>query len=550
MARKSRKEAFLQVEKTGALLATAAYVRLSLENGGREEEDTLETQLLLVEQFIREKKDLRLADVYVDNGFTGTEFNRPEFLRLMKDVRDGKIQCIVVKDLSRFGRDYLEMGGYLENIFPLLNVRFIAITDHYDSAREEDRLGVLTPVKNLVNAMYARDMSQKGKAYWELCRKAGTVRPNNAPYGYLFSEAQGRLVIDREVEVYVRMIFAWALKGVPLREIAYRLEFLGAPKASERKGGERKEGVLWKDYMVRSIVTNPTYAGFHVMGKYKKSVCGDEKREAVPRNEWLYFPGYHEAYLTLEDYCYLEERREAARKRKREGEEARKELREKYKDCFQGLIFCAECGRRIPLFRRQHRKEAGETYFAYYRCPYDGEERRGCTHKPIQQNFLKMVVMEEIRNLIRVACDKAEVRRELQKAYGGEAALRQGVRNAARLKRKAQRFEERLQRAWEEAGNFAQREKLLADKKTAEKKLEEQEEKNREMEKALWHFREWEERLEEYLAFPEFDEALIRELVKKIWVVQGRWVEIEFRCRDPFFKVQGQGLKGEGGKPL
>lgn len=144
MARKSRKnrnvESNIQtVVKKENLLDTAAYIRLSVENGGNETDETLVVQQMLVERFIEEHPDLRLEEVYIDNGFTGTNFERPGFMRLMEDVRSGKVQCIVVKDLSRFGRDYLETGYYLETILPKLNVRFIAITDDYDSSRKEDR---------------------------------------------------------------------------------------------------------------------------------------------------------------------------------------------------------------------------------------------------------------------------------------------------------------------------------------------------------------------------------------------------------------------------
>lgn len=158
MARKSRKnrnvESNIQtVVKKENLLDTAAYIRLSVENGGNETDETLVVQQMLVERFIEEHPDLRLEEVYIDNGFTGTNFERPGFMRLMEDVRSGKVQCIVVKDLSRFGRDYLETGYYLETILPKLNVRFIAITDDYDSSRKEDRENISVPIKNMVNAM-------------------------------------------------------------------------------------------------------------------------------------------------------------------------------------------------------------------------------------------------------------------------------------------------------------------------------------------------------------------------------------------------------------
>lgn len=157
MARKSRKNMMPQVAVQEAvqqnekeLLRTAAYARLSVENGGHETEDSLHTQILQIHNYIRENPELTLTDTYADNGFTGTRFDRPEFERMMQDVRTGKIQCIVVKDLSRFGRDYIETGSYLETIFPMLHVRFIAINDDFDNIRQSDVDSLAVPIKNII----------------------------------------------------------------------------------------------------------------------------------------------------------------------------------------------------------------------------------------------------------------------------------------------------------------------------------------------------------------------------------------------------------------
>ena len=178
MARKSRKnmmpqaavqEAVQQNEKE--LLRTAAYARLSVENGGHETEDSLHTQILQIHNYIRENPELTLTDTYADNGFTGTRFDRPEFERMMQDVRTGKIQCIVVKDLSRFGRDYIETGSYLETIFPMLHVRFIAINDDFDNIRQSDVDSLAVPIKNMVNSLYAKDISKKISLSYQMRRE-------------------------------------------------------------------------------------------------------------------------------------------------------------------------------------------------------------------------------------------------------------------------------------------------------------------------------------------------------------------------------------------
>ena len=168
-------------------LDTAVYARLSLENSGHESDDSIKTQITLAETFVKEHPELKLVETYVDNGVSGTTFDRPAFTRLMNDVKTGKIQCIVVKDLSRFGRDYLEMGYYVEQLFPLLNVRFIAITDRYDSSNPKDRNSIVMPVKNMVNAMYAKDFSRKDAAFYAHCREIGRVMKKDMPYGLMIS---------------------------------------------------------------------------------------------------------------------------------------------------------------------------------------------------------------------------------------------------------------------------------------------------------------------------------------------------------------------------
>ena len=255
-------------------LPTGAYIRLSALNNGYKDADSISMQIKLVESFIMSHEELKLVETYVDNGYTGTEFDRPEFVRMMEDVKSGKILCIVVKDLSRFGRDYLETGYYVETIFPLLNVRFIAITDQFDSARTEDRNSIVVPVKNMVNAMYAKDYSRKQSSYQEMRRKQGTVLSSSAPLGYRYSEEDRRLIIDETVESYIRMTFAWYFAGVTNAEIARRMNFLGAPTYSAMKQRSRKGylSTAWSADTVKGIVHNPTYAGFAVMGKSFKSL--------------------------------------------------------------------------------------------------------------------------------------------------------------------------------------------------------------------------------------------------------------------------------------
>ena len=233
MARKSRKSFGIAENKdiTKSLvkkeeyMATAAYARLSSFNSGHETNDTMENQTALLLEFIRNHPELKLSEVYTDNGYSGTDFDRPEFMRLMDDVRTGKIQCIVVKDLSRFGRNYLEMGYYIETLFPRLNIRFIAVTDDFDSYRPEDRESLSVPIKNIVNAMYAKELSKKMVIAAAMRRQNPDKLPNGSvPFGYIENEEKSKYLSHPEIAPYVRMIFHWKLMGVGPTEIAKRLD--------------------------------------------------------------------------------------------------------------------------------------------------------------------------------------------------------------------------------------------------------------------------------------------------------------------------------------
>ena len=352
MARKSRRNKNVEavsnqiIENCENLIDTGAYIRLSVENGGNETDETLVVQQMLVEKFIEEHPDLKLAGTYIDNGFSGTNFERPGFLKLMEDVRSGKIQCIVVKDLSRFGRDYLETGYYLETILPRLNVRFIAITDDYDSSRKEDRENISVPLKNMVNAMYAKDMSKKILAAKDAQRKKGNITLSKVAFGYVRSEDRHRQIVDEEVAPFVRMIFQWYMMGVSKKKIADRLNLMGIATPGQRE----KTGVLtvpleqtkWRMDTVDKILNNPTYAGDIVTGKLKQSLYKGIKQYKTSPEDWNVQRDMHTPMIARDDYEELQERSNKIRKVTRNWHLKYMEDREKYKDCFR---YVSEPGR-------------------------------------------------------------------------------------------------------------------------------------------------------------------------------------------------------------
>lgn len=309
MARKSRKNlpqpeqaaaSVLLPELEEAKIPAAIYGRLSVED--EEKEESMETQIALVQDYINRSSELSYVDTYFDNGFTGTNFKRPAFTRLMNDVRQKKIKCIVVKDLSRFGRNYLEAGYYIETVFPFLGIRLIAVTDNFDSTRKEDMESLALPIRNMVNAMYAKDISKKIWTSLQRKKEAGYAVGNDAPYGYIRNPVTKRNEIDPEAAFYVQLIFQWELMGVPIFEIARRMTLLqvSTPREWHRKMVEGKEVLTCKKWgvtTIRHILENQTYVGDTINNKStQKLFAGQDKRD-LPKEQWYVAKNTHPAII-------------------------------------------------------------------------------------------------------------------------------------------------------------------------------------------------------------------------------------------------------------
>lgn len=292
---------------------TCGYVRLSREDGDKEESNSVTGQKDLIRDFLSRHPELRECDMKVDDGYTGSNFDRPAFQKMMEAVRAGKINCIVVKDLSRFGRDHLEAGEYIERIFPFLGVRFIAINDHYDSEHrnvESDEL--IIPFKNLINEAYCRDTSIKIRSQLEIKRKRGDFIGSFAVFGYLKDpDDKHRLVVDDFAADVVRDIFKWKLEGISAGDIADRLNAMGIPTPLDykRRLGMRyttkfrtKEESTWSAGMILRILKNPIYIGVLEQGKVTTPNYKVKKIVEKPRDEWAVVEDHHEAIIERFDF--------------------------------------------------------------------------------------------------------------------------------------------------------------------------------------------------------------------------------------------------------
>lgn len=567
MARKSRKNKNIaavaqsnEVVEYTRRIPTAIYARLSDKNNSYDTTDSIDTQIKLDKNYIDAHPELELIEVFADNGFTGTNFDRPEFVRLMGKIKTGEIQCVVVKDLSRFGRNYLEAGYYIETIFPMLRARLIAVTDDFDSNRVSDRNSLTIPIKNMVNAMFAKDVSKKQVTVNEMKRRLGIHKSVVSPYGYQYSEEEKKLVKVPELAPFVDMIFKWTLAGVSRTEIARRFDLMKVPTPLEvvQSNGQylsQKVG-NWNCHMVKGIVMNPVYAGTIAMGRTRQALCYGMKKKDYDREDWVYHYDMHEAYVSKEDYEKIDASIREVRDYRKKRISENKEDREGFYDMFRCKVICGECGKPMPFALGGHSNTntCKDFTFAFYRC-ISKKKISQCGNQRIQQNFLKLMVSEQIRNMIRVVCDQKELLKKIRKDEAQGNALRMVRREILFKRRKISDLENRKTSLYtdfadqvldQEEYQFL-RERTINEIQDLEAEIFAAEQKMYEMEKAIENHIAKAEELERFLNVEEISDALMEELVKEIRVYNGNRIELTFNCIDVFEnELIKTCLQGEG----
>lgn len=288
------------------LFKTAIYVRLSIEDNGHGTSDTIENQIHMLQDYVSEDNSMQLIDIYCDNGVTGTSFDRPEFNRMICDVYSRRINCIVVKDLSRLGRNFIEGGNYIERIFPSLQVRFIAVNDGLDSAKDNIDF-IMIAFKNLMNEFYVRDISKKSKSSLRLKQKEGKYLGGRTPYGYIRDKNDKyKLIPDPETAPIVQDIFQRRMEGASKLSIAKYMntqEIFSPERYRYEKGMIKKKDCpnpFWAERTIHFILCNPIYIGQIAYGKFQKKTFGQKRQKPVPREEWRVNPGIHEAIIKEE----------------------------------------------------------------------------------------------------------------------------------------------------------------------------------------------------------------------------------------------------------
>lgn len=326
IARKSRKIEKEEAVGTSIINNVGLYARLSVEDSGKKDGNSIKNQIVILNNFVNAKVDLTYSELYCDNGETGTNFERPEWERLMQDIKKGKINCIVVKDLSRLGRNYIEVGNYIESVFPFLKVRFIAIYDHYDSQKEYFKeCDMEVSLKNIVNDFYSKDISKKVLSSLNSKKKKGDFIGSITPYGYKRSEEnKNKLVVDKVTAPFVKKIFEWKLNGLSDNKIANILNEDGvwSPNRYRYELGLRKdkkyECFLWQAQTIHLITDNLVYLGHMAQGKYNASIYKVRNKQRIPETDWIVVKNTHEGIIEENTYNKILELRNINRKRFKE----------------------------------------------------------------------------------------------------------------------------------------------------------------------------------------------------------------------------------------
>jgi len=378
MARKSRKNVAVSEKPKQSAVKTwraALYIRLSVELNGKRG-DSLETQRQIMEAFIALCPDIEIVDTYTDNGVTGRTFQREAFQRLLHDVEAGKIDCIVVKDLSRLGRNVIDTGYYIEKYFPLHGVRFIAVNDQFDSTDPENSGShLIVPLKNMINEAYAADISKKVRAQQHQAMKDGAFVGSRPPYGYRKDPDNcHHLLVNEDTAPVVRQIFQWAADGVPLSEMVKRLNASGAMTPgnyqahvgmvnSKRMAGSGK----WQSWRIGKLLADEVYTGDMVQGKHTSI---GHKQVPTDPEDWVIVRDTHEPLVSRELFAKVQTvRAQMAAKYTKTAKEPYSE------SILRGRVFCGYCGKNLHRWRHK------DGYYIYHCISNDRIGKDACKAK-------------------------------------------------------------------------------------------------------------------------------------------------------------------------
>lgn len=445
MARKSRKNSVLETPgaiASGVIWNTALYARESVENERKREADTIGTQMQMLEDYVSEHSDMVAVDIYCDDDISGTDFLRPEFARMMNDVRQGRINCIIVKDLSRLGRNLIEAGEYIEMVFPFLNVRFISINDGFDTKYNAPDLSV--QIKNMANELYAKDISLKIQSTMKNLQQQGKFVGSKAPYGYLRDpKDKHRFVIDPEAAPIVKELFEMISEGNTLHYAATTMNSRGVPSPGRHNydlglvQSAKFRDSKWYSQTVRKILLDPVYMGWLVTGRYRSSFLenGQHKQIATPPEDWVITKGAHEPIVTKvlfdKAQSYFEETKKAL------GFATKYDCASKRKSMLKGKLRCGECGKAMFLRKKKH----GDKEQWWYYCPlHETYGKSYCSKKAIKHEDLNSVLFRAVQKQVQLFTDACLLLKTLNRKEHGKTKSRIYAQQINEIKKQISRY--------------------------------------------------------------------------------------------------------------
>ena len=414
------------------------YLRLSKEDGDKEESDSITNQKELILEYLKSKPEIKIHEIRVDDGYSGVNFDRPAFQQMLEDIKSGTVNCVITKDLSRFGRNHIEVGKYLEKIFPYLGVRFIAVNDNYDSVQNGTQANnIIVPFKNLINDAYCRDISIKIRSNLEVKRKRGDYVGAFAPYGYQKSNSnKNKLEIDEEAAEVVRSIFRMYMKGNSAYKIADMLnqKDVATPMDYKRDKGssfytsfKKNMRSEWTHVTVLRILSNPVYVGTTVQGKGTTPNYKVKKKIRRDESKWNIVEHTHEPIISDIDYRNVQELLKM---------DTRTADAEDKIYCLSGIVRCGDC--EANMVKKTVPYE--EKKYIYYVCGGHKQNKRICSNHSIKAEVLEESVLKLLNYQIKAISDMEVVLSGLEEKECKSSGVEKRKQQIAKKKEEIQKI--------------------------------------------------------------------------------------------------------------
>lgn len=515
----------------------ASYLRLSREDGDKTVSESIANQKTMIAEFIKQHDDLELVDEYTDDGYSGTNFERPGFQRMMEDVEKKKINCIIVKDLSRLGRNYIETGRYLETIFPLKGIRFIAILDHYDNfenASDSDQ--IIVPFKNLINDAYCRDISTKVRSNFAVKRREGQFIGSFASYGYKKDpNNRNHLIIDPYAADIVKMIFKYRIDGISPARIADKLNESGVLPPSEYKklnglnfscGYRCGENPSWKTVTVNRILENEIYTGTMVQGINRKVNYKIKQSRPVPKEDWIRVPDTHEAIVSRDIF-------ECAQNIRKLDTRTAPDKDSVY--IFSGLIYCGDCGQNMV---KKKVKVSGHVYNYYHCNTY--KNNNGCSSHLISDDKLQKIVLNAIRDQVALLVKVENIVKQISNIPKNHFAIKMIDNQMMVLNDEMEKYKElksnlyrdKVDEIISEEEFYEINQRFSTKYREAKTKYEEFADKKQNLLEKEIELPGWLEDFKKYGNITKLERKIVVTLIERITVYSKKEIEITFRYAD------------------